>query len=96
MTHTGMAVGRVGWSEPSEGAKKDSFRTSKRPSSTDGALVVLIANGGLCGSGDISIASCAGPGEDEGMGGVVVLSGSCHQYVCTQLVAKVCLPWAPN
>ena len=96
MTHTGNIVGRVGCSELSGGAKKGSFGTSKPPSSMGGALVVLVANGGLCGSGEISIASCAGPGEDEGMGGVVVLSESCCQCMCIQLVVEVCVPWAPN
>lgn len=96
VTHTGNNVGRGGCSELSERAKKDSFGTSKPPSSTGGALVVLIPNGGLCGRGDISIASCAGPGEDEGMGGVVVLSGLCYQHICIQLVAQGRIPRAPN
>ena len=35
---------------------------------------VRAMNGALCGRGDMSMASFAGPGEDEGMGGVVVFS----------------------
>ena len=31
-------------------------------------------NGALCGRGDMSIESLTGPGDEEGRGGVVVLS----------------------
>lgn len=34
----------------------------------------VILNGGLCGKGDISIMSMAGAGDDEGNGGVVIVS----------------------
>ena len=47
---------------------------AKAPSSTGGALAVLAAKEGLCGSGDMSIASGTGPGEEEGIGGVTLLS----------------------
>lgn len=34
----------------------------------------VAANGGLCGNGDISMISIAGAGEDDGSGGVVIIS----------------------
>lgn len=37
---------------------------------------VTTLNGTLCGSGEISIESFPGPGEDEGIGGVVMPSAS--------------------
>jgi len=37
---------------------------------------VTTLNGALCGSGEISIESLPGPGEDEGIGGVVMPSTS--------------------
>ena len=73
-THTGKAVGSKGCSGRLGGASDDSFGLANPPSPTGGALVVLVANGGLCGSGEISMASCTGPGDDEGIGGVVVRS----------------------
>lgn len=40
--------------------------------------VVRGMKGALCGSGDISMGSFPGPGEDDGTGGVVELSRSMH------------------
>ena len=42
-----------------------------------------MANGILWGRGDISIESLHGPGEEDGIGGVVVLSVQ-HQQRCQQ------------
>lgn len=38
------------------------------------SIRVKTLNGALCGSGDMSIESFPGPGEDEGIGGVVMPS----------------------
>lgn len=38
------------------------------------AIAVRAVKGALCGKGDMSIESFAGPGEDEGIGGVNVFS----------------------
>lgn len=37
-------------------------------------------NGALCGSGEMSIHSFIGPGEDEGRGGVVTFSILCQLH----------------
>lgn len=37
---------------------------------------VAVEKGALCGRGEMSIGSLPGPGEDEGRGGVVMLSVS--------------------
>lgn len=44
--------------------------------STGGVGIISVArvNGGLCGSGDMSIVSWPYPGEDDGIGGVVTPS----------------------
>jgi len=43
--------------------------------------------GTLCGSGDISIESFPGPGDDDGRGGVVVLS-ACSMLAMTFTIQK--------
>jgi hypothetical protein len=58
----------------------------------------ICAKGVLCGSGEMSMRSFNGPGEDEGSGGVVAFSASCqllfslflagHAYPCHQLFRK--------
>lgn len=46
------------------------------------SVVVLATNGGLCGNGDMSMASEAGAGEDDGSGGVVI---ACSAWMHEQL-----------
>ena len=43
----------------------------------DCTSICTAENGGLCGSGDISIESFPTPGEDDGRGGVIVFSTDC-------------------
>lgn len=73
-THTGKQPEYVGCQAPPKPLKGSSFGIGKAPSSTGGALAVLAAKEGLCGRGDMSIASGTGPGEEEGIGGVILLS----------------------
>lgn len=42
-----------------------------------GSIMCVTAKGALWGSGDISIDSFAGPGEEEGSGGVLAPSVPC-------------------
>ena len=77
-THTGKPLG---WGGCFNSPKQSSLGKGKIPSLAGGALAVLAAKGGLCGNGDISIASGAGPGDEEGIGGVIVLSASVYQHL---------------
>lgn len=71
ITHAGMHAGnRPGLSaSPSR-----SSVTESPPDPTGVVTVVRGMKGALCGSGDISMGSFPGPGEDDGIGGVVELS----------------------
>ena len=42
-----------------------------------GSIRVVTTKGALCGSGEISIESLMGPGEEEGSGGVLARSFVC-------------------
>jgi hypothetical protein len=60
-----------------KGERAAGRRESVDELSTVGVLMLgsfVAANGGLCGNGDISMISIAGAGEDDGSGGVVIIS----------------------
>ena len=64
------------------GAPRDTMGESIGEHSSVGVLTLGVAmpgsfettNEGLCGNGDISITSIAGAGEEDGIGGVVIVS----------------------
>ena len=70
-THAGMHAGSR---EGLFACESCSSVTESLPVPTGVVPVVRGMKGALCGSGDISMGSFAGPGEDDGIGGVVELS----------------------